>query len=322
MVDRSGQASIGRTGDGATTLPRRRLGHVGIDVSVLSLGGAGLGGLYTPVAEEEARRTIRRALQLGINYVDNSPFYGECERRLGEVLLALGGRPADFHLSTKVGTHPARYGDYSAEAARWSVEQSLRVLGLESVDLVQVHALEGIDMDVVLAPGGAVEELERLRDEGKVGAIGLGVRGHDYHRRAIVSGRFDALLLYSDYTLVRQTAASLIEEAAAAGLGVLFGRALLVGLLAGGDPLADERLAQDADAAAARAWWLWARERGVPLQALALQFPMRHPGISSVVVGASSAREIEENVAAATFPIPEEVWTEVEERVSRGGVPG
>lgn len=301
---------------GRPSLGKRRLGRAGFDVTELSLGGAGLGGLYGPVSDEDGVRTIERALDLGINYVDNSPFYGQSERRLGIVLTSRGGR-ADFHFCTKVGTHPERYGDYSAAATRWSVENSLRTLGIDSVDLVQVHALADIDMKVVLEPGGAVDELERLREEGRLRAIGLGVRGHDFHRRAIASGRFDVILPYEDYTLVRQTAQPLIEEAAAAGIGVLLGRALLIGLLAGSDPMGDPEMAAKPDAPAAREWWLWAREHEVPLQALALQFAMRHPGVSSVVVGARSAREVEENVAAATLRIPEDVWAEVDERIRR-----
>lgn len=298
-------------------LIRRRLGRARIEVTAVSLGGAGLGGLYGPVPDEAAVATVRRAIDLGINYIEGAPFYGECERRYGVVLRELGGRSSGLRLCTKVGMHPARHGDYSAAAARWSVEQSLAVLGVTSVDLVQVHALDAIDLDFVLGPGGAVGELERMRDEGRLRAIGFAIRGAAYHRRAIASGRFDAILIHDDFSLIRQTDTSVIEEAAAAGVGVLVGRALMTGLLAGPDPMANERLAAHPDAPAARQWWLWARQRGVPLQAVALQLAMRHPGVGTVVVGASAPREIEENVAAATFPVPEEIWAEVAERMRR-----
>lgn len=259
---------------------------------------------------------MRRAIDLGINYVEGAPFYGECESRYGKVLRARGG-PRDLHLCTKVGMHPARPGDYSAATARWSVDESLRRLGVSSVDLVQVHAMDAIDMDAVLGPGGAVAELERMREEGKLRSIGFAIRGAAYHRHAIASGRFDAILIHDDFSLIRQTDRSVIEEAAAAGVGVLVARALMTGLLAGPDPMANARLAAHPDAPAAREWWRWARDRGVPLQAVALQFAMRPPGVGTVVVGASSPREIEENVAAATFPVPDEVWREVEERMRR-----
>ena len=93
------------------------------------------------------------------------------------------------------------------------------------------------------------------------------------------------------------------------------GRALMMGLLVGYDPMSIDRLAELPDAPAAREWWLWAQAEGLPLMALALQFPLRHPGVSSVVVGASNRSEIEENVEAYQHPIPEEVWDEVDRRV-------
>ncbi|MBI2154591.1 MAG: aldo/keto reductase [Candidatus Rokubacteria bacterium] len=124
---------------------------------------------------------------------------------------------------------------------------------------------------------------------------------------------------HDDYSLVRQTDAPLLEEAAAADVGVLLGRVLLLGLLAGDDPLANAQLATHPDAPAAHEWWRWAREREVPLQAVAIQFAMRHPGVTSATIGARSVREVEENVAAATFPIPDEIWAEVEERVRQQG---
>jgi aryl-alcohol dehydrogenase-like predicted oxidoreductase len=301
------------------TLPRRRLGRTGMELTALTLGGAGLGGLYGPVPEEKAVQTVMRAIELGVNYIEGAPFYGDCERRYGEVFAALGGVPRGLHLCTKVGMHPARPDDYSGPAARWSVEQSLAALGVSSVDLVQVHAIEAIDMSVVLGPGGAVAELERMRDKGKLRSIGFAIRGADYHRQAIASGRFDAILIHDDFSLIRRTDVSVIEEAAAAGLGVIVARALMTGLLAGADPMANERLAAHPDARAAHDWWLWAQHRGVSLQAVAVQFAMRQPGVSTVVIGASAPHEIEENVRSATTPLPDAIWAEVEERIQRTG---
>lgn len=262
----------------AFSLPRRPLGRAGFDVTALTLGGAGLGGLYGPVPEEAAVHTVVRAIELGINYMEGAPFYGDCESRYAKALARLGGRPAGLRICSKVGMHPERYGDYSAAATRWSLEGSLKILGLESVDMVQVHATEAIDMAAVLGPDGAVAELERMREEGKVGAIAFAIRGADYHRQAIASGRFDAILIHDDFSLIRRSDERVIAEAAAAGMGVLVGRALMTGLLAGPDPGANPRLAAHADAPAAMDWWRWARERELPLQAVAVQFAMRHPG--------------------------------------------
>lgn len=299
-------------------LMRRPLGRAGFEVTSLTLGGAGLGGLYGPVPEEAAVRTVLRAVELGINYIEGAPFYGECEPRYAKALAALGDRASQLRLCTKVGMHPARFGDYSAATTRWSIEESFGILGVNRVDMVQVHATEAIDLPFVLGPDGAVAELERLREAGRIGAIAFAIRGADYHRQAIASGRFDAILIHDDFSLIRRSDERVIAEAAAAGMGVLVGRALMTGLLAGPDPRDNPRLAGHPDAPAALDWWRWAREREVPLQAVALQFAMRHHGVSSVVVGASSPREIEENVRAATFPLPPDIWSEVDERMRRG----
>lgn len=298
-------------------LPRRILGRTGMEITALTLGGAGLGGLYGPIPEETAVQTVTGAIALGVNYIEGAPFYGDCERRFSKAFAALGGVPAGLHLCTKVGMHPARPDDYSGATARWSVEQSLAVLGVSAVDLVQVHAIEAVDMGVVLGPDGAVAALERMRDEGKLRSIGFAIRGAAYHRQAIASRRFDAILIHDDFSLIRRTDLSVIEEAAAAGVGVIVARALMTGLLAGADPMANERLAGHPDAPAARGWWLWARDRGVSLQAVAVQFAMRQPGVSTVVIGASAPHEIEENVRSATTPLPEAIWAEVEERMQR-----
>jgi aryl-alcohol dehydrogenase-like predicted oxidoreductase len=298
-----------------------------MEVTEVACGGVALGS-HVPgeeVDDAAAVEVVRRTLASGVNYLDTSPHYRESERRIGLALAALGGRPAGLYLSTKTGTHPLRNGDYSAEATRWSVENSLRLLGVESVDLLLVHDAEA-SLGPVLGRGGALEELERLRGEGKLRAIGLGVRSHERHREAIRSGRFDAILTYADYNLVRQTAGPLIEEAHAAGVGVIVAQALLAGLLAGPDPLGRERFRRMPEAAAALDWWRWARDRAVPLQAVATQWVLRNPRVGCVLIGPRTAAEAEENVRLATVPLPSPIWDEVEarlaEQAARGGAGG
>ncbi|HEY8744686.1 MAG TPA: aldo/keto reductase [Chloroflexota bacterium] len=300
-------------------MAKRRLGRTDMVITELSLGGVGIGGLAGPVPEGEAARAVQRALELGINYIDTSPLYLESEARLGRVFRAMGGKPAGLYLSTKMGTHPDRRGDYSAAGARWSVENSLRVLGVDAVDCLLIHdPRSDAELEQALGPGGAVDELERMKQEGKLRWIGLGVREHHWHRRALQSGRVDVILTFADYTLVRQTAASLIAEANTAGVGVLLGQAFISGLLAGPDPAADERLQGRPDFAGARQWWQWAADRGVSLPALAIQYCLRNPNIGCVLVGAKTAREVEEDVLAATLPISEDTWQAVDERIRHG----
>lgn len=297
----------------ARALPRRRLGRTHMHTSVLSLGGVGLGGFYGPADEGAAIATIHRALDIGINYLDTSPLYMDSERRFG---IALRDVPRDrYYLSTKMGTHPARRGDYSADATRWSIENSLALLGTRYVDLLMVH--DPPDIEAPLAPGAAFDVLHEYKREGVCSAVGLGQRNHDFHRRAIDAGKVDAILTFADYNLVRQTAARLIDEAASAGVGVILAQAVLAGLLAGPDPAGDERLRNHPDYAAARRWWEWAREREVSILAVALQFALRNPNVSCVLVGAKTPKEIEENLAAITTPLPDGIWREVDAMIER-----
>jgi aryl-alcohol dehydrogenase-like predicted oxidoreductase len=178
------------------------------------------------------------------------------------------------------------------------VAEEVRIYGSDAAPAVIFDFYLRRLVDLVLRPGSALEALEQMRDEG-IGAIGLGVRGAQHHLTAVESGRFDAILIHDDYSHIRRTDDVVIQRAAQADVGVLLGRALMMGLLAGGDPTADPRLADHPDAPAAREWWEWARERGLPLRALAIQFGLRNRDVASVVVGASSRTGIEESISVA-----------------------
>lgn len=303
------------------TLAKRRLGRNGMggaEVTVLGLGTVGLGGFYGEVAEDEAVRAFRRAMELGINYVDTSPLYKEAEARIGRWFRE-DGRPEGLILSTKLGTHPARRGDYSADGVRWSVGNSLEVTGAGYFDCVLIHDPRSMEeLEQALGPGGAMEELGRMKEEGLVRSVGLGVREHEYHRRVIGSEKVDAILTYADYSLVRQTAAPLIELAGAAEVGVILAQLVHAGQLAGPDPTQDPRLIDRPELQAAYDWWQWARERHVSLPALAMQYGLRNQHVGCALVGAKAAREVEENVGYVQERIPEEIWTEVEARIKSG----
>jgi aryl-alcohol dehydrogenase-like predicted oxidoreductase len=300
-------------------LKTRQLGRSGMVVTELGLGTVGIGGFYGPVEQDEAIRALERGIELGINYVDTSPLYKDAEVRIGRWLRERGGLPKGMCLSTKMGTHPDRRGDYSAAGARWSVENSLKTMGVTAFDCVLIHDPRDMaDLEQALGPGGAIEELGRMKQEGIVRSVGLGVREHHYHRRAIQSGKVDLILTYADYSLVRQTAAPLIEEAAAAGVGVLLAQLVHAGQLAGPDPTKDERLKDRPELPAAYDWWKWAQEREVSLPALAIQFGLRNPHVGCALVGAKAAHEVEENVRYVGELIPDEIWREVDERIRSG----
>jgi aryl-alcohol dehydrogenase-like predicted oxidoreductase len=294
-------------------LTPRHLGRTGLAVRPLGLGTGSLGDARA--SEAQAVATVRRALELGIDFIDTSASYGrgESERRIGLALPEAERRRV--RLQTKAGS-ATRPKDYSGDAIRRSVEASLNRLRTDYLDSCLIHDPD--DMGPVLAPGGGIEALVRLKEEGVIGATGLGVRGHDSHRLAIADGRFDVILTYMDYNLIHQTAEPLIAAAAAAGVGIVIGSPLVQGLLGSGEGLprryGSPAREDDPEVRAALQARRWAAERGLPLPALALQWVLRNPRVGVVLAGAVSPAEVEENVRAVTSPLAENVWEEWENR--------
>lgn len=214
-------------------LPRRPFGSTGLEASVLGLGGAWIGLPEPDVSEAQAVETVRRAIDLGVSYVDTSPLYGESERRIG--LALSGGRREKVLLSTKTGTRPERRYDYSSDATRWSVDLSLRALRTDVLDVVLIHDPPG--RESVFEEGAALDALESLREEGVLRFIGVGVRDHALLAECILSGRFDVVLTYLDYNLISQTAGEkVLPLAQEKGVAVLNGSPFYMGLLADRDP--------------------------------------------------------------------------------------
>src|SRR4051794_32650000 len=191
---------------------------------------------------------------------------GESERRIGLALAPEDRRRIRLQTKAGSGTRPK---DYSGDGIRRSVEASLKRLRTDYLDVCLIHDPD--EFEPVLAPGGGIEALVRLKEEGVIGATGLGVRSQDFHQQAIRDGRFDVILTYLDYTLLSQTAAPLIAQAGAAGLGVVIGAPLATGLLAGGDEqprrYGSPASPEDADVREALRLRAWAKERGVALPA-------------------------------------------------------
>ena len=283
-----------------TDMPMRRLGRTDLKVTCLGMGGAGIG--RGDVNDDEAVAAVRRAIELGINYLDTAPLYGESERRVG-LALADGWREKIF-LATKTGTHPEWRGDYSGAGTRRSVENSLRLLGTDYLDVCLVHDPE--DMEPVVAKGGAFDELQRMREEGIVKFIGLGVREHEFHQIAIETGVVDVILTYLDYTLLSQTADEwLLPLAVENDIGVINGSPIAMGLLSGEEPDISVR---PPEGRKAHRLWRWTMENQVNLLNLAIQFCFRQPRIAMNLTGAKNVTEVEQCVAAATTPVPSEVW--------------
>jgi aryl-alcohol dehydrogenase-like predicted oxidoreductase len=277
-----------------TELPRRRLGRTEMRPRALGLGCAFFGQPYH--TDEDAIEGVRRAIELGIDYVDTSPLYGESERRVG--LALQGGYREKVYLQTKTGTHPARRQDYTAEGTRWSVENSLTLLKTDYLDAVLIH--DPKDIEVPLAPGHALDELLKMKEEGVVRHIGLGVRSHAFHRRAIETGHIEIILTYLDYTLLDQSAAqTTLPLAAQHDVGIILGSILAMGRLGGREPQHDAR---------AHAMWAWCQEHGVAIRDLATQFCLAAPMDGIIMPGPGTKEHVEDVVRAATTPIAPEIW--------------
>ena len=294
-------------------LPLRRLGRTGKMVTPIGLGGAGLNDLYGKKNDDgRAIACVHRALELGINYIDTSPLYGESERRIG---LALGenGRRNDVFLATKTGTGTQPH-DYSRDGTLKSVERSLQLLGTDHVDLMQVHDPVNDEIEAVFASGGALETLVELKEQKVIGAIGIGVRPHSFLLRAIHDGRFDTILTYADFNPARQTAReTLFGPAKENDVAVILGSPLLFGYLS--DRPWEELLKEHGDdgwgteAQAAKRVRDFADRHGVSSLALALHYSLREERIATILIGAASPDEIEQNVQAAATPLPESIWS-------------
>ncbi|MEV4560706.1 aldo/keto reductase [Kitasatospora sp. NPDC049285] len=311
------------------------LGRSAVTVSELAFGAAAIGNLFTAVSDAEAERAVTAAWEAGVRYFDTAPHYGLglSERRLG---AALRGLPRDAYvLSTKVGrlldplpaaagddladgfavpaTHRRRW-DFSAEGVRQSIEESLNRLDLDRIDVVFLH---DPDDHADQAIDEAYPELERLRAEGVIGAIGAGMNQSGLLARFVRETDVDTVLLAGRYTLLDQGGlAELLPLAHERGVGVVVGGVFNSGLLADPRPGATFDYASAPTEVLERALALKAvcERHGVPLRAAALHFPFGHPAVASVLVGTRSAAEVRDAAAALDRPVPAALWAELRER--------
>lgn len=298
-------------------LEERQLGRTGLTCRAMGLGGA----WWSAGTESECLAGIHRALELGLDFFDTYP--GDFEERWG---AALAGRRDEIVLQGKVSSLARRRSDHTARATRESVDQSLRALRTDYLDIALIHGYDQPD-DVVaasadnpegrgkngmvdpLGAGNALDELEKLRDEGKVRFIGLGGRSAKVLCRALDTGRVDVVLTYLEYNLFTQAfAREVMPTVRGHRAGVELASPLGMGLLAGPRPDPESPRGGQGGAARALAMWEWCRERGVELRHLAMQYCLAAPVEGIVLPGPSSRQQVEEAHEAATAPIAAETW--------------
>lgn len=319
----------------------RILGKSGVAVTELGFGGASIGELFVRVSERDAQATIEAAWDAGVRYFDTSPWYG---RGLSELRTGAGLRDhprRDYALSTKVGRwlRPATTEgfdgapwlggapnevvfDYTYDGIMRSVEQSRLRLGITRFDVAFIHDLDNLYFDPATMDGhfrdlaeSGWRALEELRAGGQIGAIGAGINDLGLMPRFLDIGDIDAFLVAMPYTLLDQAVLDAeFPESVARGVGFIIGAVYASGILAKG-PVPGARYAY-ADPSTeilqkTRRILAVCDRHGVPLAAAALQFPLGHPSVASVIPGASSPVQQARNVAAFRHPIPADLWAEL-----------
>jgi D-threo-aldose 1-dehydrogenase len=304
---------------------RRPLGERGPAVTALGLGCAPIGNLFSGVSDDDACATIDAAWDAGIRYFDTAPLYGHgvSERRVGR---ALGARPrSDYVLSTKVGrvlqpAGPERAAtiftdvgdlepefDFSHDGIIRSLEASLARLNTDRIDVALVHDPDDHEDDALRA---AFPTLVRLRDEGVVAAVGCGMNQTAMLERFVERVDIDCVLLAGRHSLLDRSGTRLLAQCAARGVGVIIGGVFNTGVLIDPDahPTYDYEAAPDTVLERVRRLRDVCQTRGIALGAAALQFAMRHPAVTTVLVGARSAAEVDLDVGYAAAPLDDEVF--------------
>jgi D-threo-aldose 1-dehydrogenase len=298
---------------------------------VFTFGGAQIGGLYAAVDEATSTAALSAAWAAGVRRFDTAPHYGAglSEERLGAFLAQF---PRDSYLlSTKVGrllvdtdddTEGAfgfygagkrhRIWDFSAEGVRRSLAQSLDRLGLDRIDIALIH-----DPDQMMdqAVGEAFPALAELRAEGAINAVGAGMNTVAPLARFVRETDVDTVMVAGRYTLLdRSAAAELLPACVDQGVSVIAAGVFNSGLLADPRPGAtyDYVEAPAALLARARAIQQVCADHGVPLRAAAVQFPLRHPAVTTVAVGTGTAAHLHDTVNSFGFAVPEALWADLD----------
>ena len=307
------------------------LKRVDLEITRLSLGTAPLAGLFKSVDISESDQLINTALESGINYFDTAPLYGHglAEQRLGRIL---GNVSKPLVLQTKVGRvlnwvekadpvpwfpdadpHIQPVFDYSAEGIKRSFNESLERMGVDHIDIALMHDAEN---HVPQAINDAYPVLADFKRQGIIKAIGIGINFCDVAIEIMKNVDLDIALLAGRYTLLDQSAQNkLLPYALERKVDITIGGVFNSGVLADPKPGATfEYLpASDEIIAKAQAIGAFLKNLGIPLTAAALQFPLRHPAVTSVLTGSRNSSELTSNIADFDLDLPADIWTQLED---------
>lgn len=302
-----------------------------VEVTRLSLGTAPLGGLFKSVSDADGDELLNTALEIGINYFDTAPQYGHgvAEIRLGK---ALRNAKVPYVIETKVGrvlrhdpnaeTFPwfpdaprdlVPIFDYSPDGIRRAFDESLERMGLDHLDIVLMHDAEE---HVKEAIESAFPVLADYRAQGLIKAVGIGINHAEQALQIAQGTDLDIILIAGRYTLLDQISHhELFPYALAHNIDITMGGVLNSGVLANPVPGATYNYLPASDEIISRAAKIgeFLKARGVPLIAAALQFPLRHPAVTSILTGPRTAQELLSNVEDFNRQLPADIWAELED---------
>lgn len=299
------------------SLTTRPLGNTGLQVTPLCIGCAPLGNMPEAfsygVAEEQALATVRAIFKSPINFVDTAASYGdgESERRVGVVLRELGGLPAGFVLASKADRN-LQTGDFSGEQMRRSIERSLRLLGVDQIQLLYLHDPEHISFEQAMAPDGPVEVLQRCQQEGLIAHLGVAGGPIDLMTRFVETDIFSVAISHNRYTLLNTEADPFWDVCIQHNVATVNAAPYGSGILAKGPSAYPRYMYEEAPLdllQRARRIEMLCQQYEVPLAAVALQFSLRDQRINSTIVGITRPERLAETVALAQFPIPYDLWS-------------
>src|SRR5947207_2883110 len=308
-------------------LVRRPLGSKGLQVTPICIGTAPLGSMPETfdyeVPEERALATIR-AFFAGThnnksgsyNFLDTAASYGdgESERRIGIVLHELGGLPPGFVLATKAD-RDLHTGVFTGAQMRRSVERSLRLLGLEQLQLVYLHDPEHISFEEAMQPGGPVEVLQQCKEEGLIAHLGVAGGPIDMMIRFVETGLFEAAISHNRFTLLNREAEPFWEVCIRRGVAAVNAAPYGSGILAKGPGAYPRYMYGEASPELLRRAGQMeesCKGHGVPLAAAALQFSLRDARVTSTIVGITLPERLTETLKLAQHPISGELWAELD----------
>ncbi len=316
-------------------IQKRQLGNTSLQLSEFGLGCAAMAGNHRTVKNHDIRHALTSGLSAGIEFVDTAPFYGfgrsehfvgaAIRNKKGIVLSTKAGRvlkkepiPKDL-MADWPGSFPFNpVYDYTYDGVMRSYEDSLQRLGVDKINVLLLHDIgemqHGAELNKKLfadAMSGGYKALDELRSSGEIEGIGLGVNESEVCIAAMEHGQWDAFLLAGRYTLLEQNPLhDLLPACEKAGTGIILGGPYNSGILAGGDTWNYAKAPKEV-VTKVQAIIKVCESHGVPLQSAALQFPLGHSIVASVIPGPRSEAEMEQNLAWFHTDIPASLWSDL-----------